>query len=266
MPRPKQGYFLRDGTKVPGVTDIIKRFKNSEALIRWAFGQGKLGRPSLYAHLENEANVGTVVHDMADFALAGKLEDEIIEFARKALPEPTDFGRAQAGFRAYQQWAQAFRVRVVDRELSIVSEKHKVGMTLDRVVLVGNALALLDFKTASGVYPDHLIQLAAYRNLYEERFPGRKLSGGCHLIRLPKDGTSFEHREFADLRKAWQLFKLYRAAYAVDQIVADRKYVAGTRIVPPRPQRRRLPRPNGHALPSYAVTVSAGRFEIAGRG
>lgn len=266
MPRPKAGYRLKDGTEVPGVTTIIKRYMNQEALKIWAFNQGKLGKPSLYAVMEGEANVGTTVHDMADLALAGKLEDEIIEFARKAHPDPIDFGRAQSGFRAYQQWAQAFRVRVIDRELSIVSEKHKVGMTLDRVVLVDNQLALLDFKTASGVYADHLIQLAAYRNLYEERFPERKLSGGCHLIRLPKDGSAFEHREFVDLRKAWQLFKLYRAAYAVDQIVSDRKYIAGSRIVSAKPARQRLPRANGAGVtfPAYAVTVSAGRFGLVG--
>jgi hypothetical protein len=264
MPRPRDGYKLRDGTEVPGVTTIVGRFKNSGALINWAFNQGKLGRPSLYAHLDGEANVGTVVHDMADLVLAGKLEDEILAFARAALPDPVDFNRAQAGFRAYQEWATAFRVRVVDRELSLVSEKYKYGGTLDRVAVVGNALALLEFKTSSGIYADHLIQMAAYKPLYEERFPGRKITE-FHLIRLPKDGSAFEHRKFDELRKPWQLFKLYRAAYAVDQIVADRRYIAGTRIIPPpKAPRRRLPRTSA-AYPAYAVTVSAGSYAIAGK-
>src|SRR5437588_4404198 len=157
MPRPREGYRLKHGTEVPGVTTIVGRYKNSNALINWAFAQGKLGRPSLYAHLDGEANVGTVVHDMADMALSGKLEDEIISFAQRALPDPVDFGRARSGFGAYQEWADVFRVRVVDRELSLVSEKHKFGGTLDRVAVVGNSLALLEFKTASGIYADHLI-------------------------------------------------------------------------------------------------------------
>lgn len=269
MPRPKTGYSLRDGTKVPGATDPIGRFKNSGALINWAFTQGKLGRPSLYAHLEGEANVGTCVHDMADLALDGKSDDEIAQFAQRALPDPVHFGRAMAGFRAYQEWERAFKVRVVDRELSIVSEKWRLGMTLDRVAVVGNELALLEFKTASGIYADFVLQVAAYKRLYEERFPERKLVGGAHIIRLPKDGTSFEHRHYdaRRLRKAWQLFRLYRRAFDLDKEISDRTFLAGAPITAAKPARPRRTKvyPTIAPGPSYAVTVGAVGFNMEGK-
>ena len=260
MPRPKNGYFLKDGTSVPGVTSVISRFKDSSALIKWAFNQGKLGRPTLYGHLENEANVGTCVHDMADLALDGKSQDEIVEFCYKALLDPVDRGRAMAAFKAYKEWESAFRVRVVDRELSIVSERYRCGMTLDRVIVVGNALGLLDFKTSSGVYADQVIQLAAYEKLYEERFPERKLDGGCHLIRLPKDGSTFEHRHYVDLRPAWRLFKFYRQAFDLSLAVADRTFLAGAPRQLEKPKRPRKPReaPPASVFPScYTAQVSS---------
>lgn len=43
MPHPKQGYFTKDGVRVPGTTTIISRFKESGALIYWAYNRGKEG-------------------------------------------------------------------------------------------------------------------------------------------------------------------------------------------------------------------------------
>ncbi len=43
MPHPKGGYRDADGKRIPGVTTIIGRFKESGALIRWAYGRGRDG-------------------------------------------------------------------------------------------------------------------------------------------------------------------------------------------------------------------------------
>ena len=43
MPTPKEGYFLRDGTKVPGTTTICSAYKDSGGLIHWAWDQGRSG-------------------------------------------------------------------------------------------------------------------------------------------------------------------------------------------------------------------------------
>src|SRR5687768_2946630 len=36
MPTPKKGYYTKRGERVPGVTTILSRFKDSGALIHWA--------------------------------------------------------------------------------------------------------------------------------------------------------------------------------------------------------------------------------------
>ncbi len=40
MPHPKQGYRLANGDRCPSVTTIIGRFKESGALIQWAYKRG----------------------------------------------------------------------------------------------------------------------------------------------------------------------------------------------------------------------------------
>src|SRR2546429_6791259 len=62
--RPKEGYQLADGTKVPGVTTIIGRFKESGALMQWAFQQGRAGKAKLYEDAEKAADIGTYVHEL----------------------------------------------------------------------------------------------------------------------------------------------------------------------------------------------------------
>src|SRR6516225_4019637 len=43
MPTAHSGYFIADGTKVPSVTQVISRFKDSGALIHWAWKCGRDG-------------------------------------------------------------------------------------------------------------------------------------------------------------------------------------------------------------------------------
>ena len=85
-------------------------------------------------------------------------------------------------------------------------------------MLVNGKLSLGDWKTSNGVYPDHLIQLAAYKNLWEENFPNRPVEGGFHLLRFakphhPDDPVHFAHHYWADLSMAWDAFVHMRELY-----------------------------------------------------
>ena len=63
-------------------------------------------------------------------------------------------------------------------------------------ICVANGLVLLDYKTSNGVYSDMLIQLAAYKNLWEENRPDLPITGGCHLLRFAKERGDFAHHYF----------------------------------------------------------------------
>ncbi len=69
--RPKSGYRLKDGAKVPGVTSVISRFKESGGLIHWAWKCGVDGIDYRQAR-DKAAEAGLIAHDMIDAWIHGR--------------------------------------------------------------------------------------------------------------------------------------------------------------------------------------------------
>lgn len=212
MPHPKQGYKLADGTKVPGTTQIIGRYKDSGALIRWAYNRGKEGL-ELYDSRDKAADVGTVAHMMVEEAIKGG-KPYMLE-ALAALDADGNFQACNA-FENWQLWAQQTRLEIVHQEMQLVSERYRFGGTPDAIGRIDGVLCLLDWKTSNGVYSDMLLQLAAYRILWEEAHPDEPLAGGFHLCRFAKDHGDFSHHYYRELDSARKSFLYLRAAYEFD--------------------------------------------------
>jgi hypothetical protein len=217
MPTPKDGYRLKDGTRVPGTTTIIGRFKESGGLMQWAFKQGKEGKRHLYEEAEKAADIGTLAHAMVETHIKGGDAQALL-----ANIEAEAADKARSSFAAYAKWADQTRLVVVDQEMMLVSEKYRYGGTPDAIGMIGNELCLLDWKTSNAVYCDYLIQLAAYKQLWEENHPERPLVGGCHLLRFAKEHSDFAHHHFPDLSEAWRQFVLFREAYEIDKALKKR--------------------------------------------
>lgn len=216
MATPKAGYFLKDKTKVPGTTTVIGRFKDSGGLLHWAFEQGKLAQQGkiqrLYDKADEAAAIGTQAHEMIEAYINGK-----------PVPVPTD-ERATQAFDNAIKWLTQTRIQIVSeyQELCLVSEKYKYGGTPDAIGLLDGKLIMLDWKTSNSVYQDYLIQIAAYKNLWEENFPDKPIEGGYYLCRFAKDFPDFAAHHFAELDDAWEQFKLFRQAYELDKILKKR--------------------------------------------
>ena len=69
-------------------------------------------------------------------------------------------------------------------ELSLVSEAHRYGGTLDWYGLLDGRPTLIDFKTSGAIYDDHLYQLAAYHRLLVEN--GHEVDE-VRVLRLSRD-------------------------------------------------------------------------------
>lgn len=209
MPTPAKGYYLADGSRVPGTTTIIGRFKESGALLRWAWAEGKAGR-ELYEARDAAAEAGTLAHAMVEADIRGmKLETPVAdaEVLQKAI----------AAFGAYQSWARSSKLKIVEQEMMLVSEKHRYGGTPDAIGELDGALCLVDWKTGGAVYTDFLLQLAAYKILWEENHPDRLLTGGFHLCRFAKEHGDFAHHFYPNLDEAAEMFLHLRAAYEIDK-------------------------------------------------
>ena len=223
MPTPRKGYFSADGLRLPSVTTIIGRFKESGALLRWAYNQGLAG-VELYEKRDAAADVGTYVHALVEACL--------LTGATDAAPPPgmsdENVAKARTAFSAFRAWHVGSRLTIKPLERHLVSEIHRYGGTPDAIAEEADSkkLSLVDWKSSKNFYWDNLLQLAAYVELWNENRPERPITGGIHVVRFGKEGADFEHRWFPidhpKLGAAWKQFLLYRQAYDLDRFICSK--------------------------------------------
>lgn len=218
MGRPTGGYKLANGDKCPGVTTIISRFKDAGGLMYWCWEQGKNG----YDFRETRdaaAEAGSLAHALVEAHIT---KNQIGEDFQRAKPELQELARM--AFQNYLNWESFSKLTVIKTEMSLVSEKHKFGGTFDgiAVIEIGGKRAMADWKTSSAIYRDALVQVAAYKGLWEESFPDQPIEGGFHLCRFSRTDADFSHHYFAELDLAWEQFLLFRRAYEIDKLLKKR--------------------------------------------
>ena len=157
--KPHQVYRLANGERVPGVTTILATIAKP-ALPVWA---NKLGLDGINSteYLRHVADAGTLAHAMVAHHLGGPASDTI-GYSQDQIRMA---GNAVSSFDA---WARGKRLEVQATELSLISEAHCYGGTLDALLLVDGVLTVIDVKTSSAIYPEHLYQVSAYRQLLIE--------------------------------------------------------------------------------------------------
>jgi hypothetical protein len=214
MPRPKGGYTNAAGAPIPGTHDPISRFMDQTALKYWAHKRGQQGLP-LYDRAA--IDIGSTVHGMAELDFRGRPDREIEAYAHDALVAPDHLQKCFASFQAFRNWREQCHVRAIAQEAPLVSETFQFGGTPDTIAMIGNGLGLIDFKTSPKPYPDHVLALAAYGQLWQENHPKQQLTS-YHLLILPKDGAPFQHHAYTDLSQQWKLFAMYLEAYKLDKL------------------------------------------------
>lgn len=217
MPHPTQGYRNSKGEKIPGVTTIIGRFKESGALIRWAYNRGKNGL-ELYDSRDKAAELGTIVHSMVEVYINGKSWDDLIKDLSR-----DDYESVMSAFTAFREWFEANKFKVLEHEIQLVSEEYQFGGTPDAIAEDSKGrIVLIDFKTSDGVYSDYLYQLGAYKILWNENNPDKQITGGCHLAKFSKEYGDFSHHFFPDITEAERGFLLMRSLYDIDATLKRR--------------------------------------------
>ena len=214
MATKKGGYFLKDGvTKVPSVTTVLGRYKESGGLVHWAWSLGKEGKDYRQVR-DSAADCGTMAHEAVEAWIRG------MEY-RWAFTAPEITKRALKAFDAFIEWADQTQLKVTHTEVPLISEEYRFGGTLDAMLIRGKR-SLGDWKTSNKVYPEHLMQIAAYGILWSENFPNEPIEGGYHLLRFDKEFGDFHHSWWGELEAARRGFLLLREAYDIDKELKKR--------------------------------------------
>lgn len=217
MGRPAGGYKLADGTKIPGVTTICSRFKDSGGLIYWAWNEGREGRDFRETR-DAAADAGKLAHAMIEAWASPWTEPELAKLLHVADEQTR--ARARMAFSGFERWAAQTKLEIVETEVSLVSERYRYGGTIDALgKLPDGRYVLPDWKSGGGVYPDHIAQIAAYDRLLQECREIR--CAEFHCLRIDKEFGSFSHKAWPRdvIEAGWDYFEHIRRAYEHDKIL-----------------------------------------------
>lgn len=177
---PHTVYKTADGKRAPGVTTVLGVLDKA-ALLPWAAGleralvlehagAGTLDAlPRQYAFeakRDKAADLGTITHARIEAWLKGT------ELDPDGLPADL-YAESVHGYERFREWWFGEGLQVVASELPLVSERYRVGGTLDVVARdAAGELVLVDIKTSNATrtwpYPSVIGQVAAYRALWGE--------------------------------------------------------------------------------------------------
>lgn len=212
---PTAPYKNAAGKRIPSVTTIIGKFKEAGGLIHWAWDLGIQGIDYRQVR-DGAAEAGTFAHAMVEANIRDlpqpsiPLLDNMDKDARDAMIDK--WHKAESAYAAYLEWRTQTQLVPEHSEVSMICECHQVGGTLDTILVQGKR-SLGDWKTANSVYAENLIQLSAYRHLWEINHPDQPITGGFHLLRFSKEGGDFAHHFWPNLDDAWSAFEHMRVLY-----------------------------------------------------
>ena len=171
-------YELKDGTYIPGVTTICN-LMNKPFLVGWANRLGLEGINST-KYVDELADIGTLAHEIISLDLQ---ELPILEnFFDDYTPKQREC--ADPCVQKFIEWKKVNKLKSILVETGLISEKYKYGGTLDLYCELNGKKTLLDWKTGSGFYETHKIQLSANKQLLEEN--GYKVEE-CRLLGIGRD-------------------------------------------------------------------------------
>ena len=205
-----QRYRLKDGSIVPGVTTItgILGF-NKQTLINWARNEALAGRDPNKIKDET-AMIGTLAHYLIECGLSGKPPS-----TKDYTPDQVE--RAEHALHSFNQWISQHELAPMLIEGQLVSEEHQYGGTIDCWAHLDDVPTLLDFKTSSGVWLEHKIQVAAYWKLLQENGYDVKGVRILRIPRVPQEDFGEHILSGQQILIGWRMFKRALELYRLER-------------------------------------------------
>jgi hypothetical protein len=143
------------GKSCPSVTEVLDLMGwNKKHLIDWTSYCLKSGKDPKKIK-DDAATFGTEVHDMIEKFVKGE-----------SVPTPSSF-KVELAFNKFLESFNADGIEVLSVENEIITELngHPIGGTFD--LLYGD-IVLVDWKTSNNLHTEYVLQLSAYKTMYEQ--------------------------------------------------------------------------------------------------
>jgi hypothetical protein len=206
--KAKLRYTLADGTRVPGVTTVLGVL-NKPGLVTWANNLGLEGI-DCRKFVDVLGRIGTLAHHLVLCHLTGEIPDLDAYSAEER-------DRAENALISFFAWEKNHKVEVVQTEFPMVSEEGGFGGTVDLIANIDGVLEVVDFKTAKAIFPEHIYQVAAYRELATENGFAVKRA---RLLRIGRtEDEKFDNETFTpdELDPYWETFYHALAIYELQK-------------------------------------------------
>ena len=217
----KRHLYSVDGVIVPSVTRIIGII-NKPALIPWAvketvtelatkwqpglaYTQGQIdailheSKSARFRTSKAALNIGSDAHDW----LERYVKAQILFTATPEMPENPP---VLAAVQSYLDWEKTRQyIKYIHSERRVYSKRLMYSGTVDLVMEVNGEIIVADFKTSKGIYPEYMIQSAAYAKGLEEEL-GIEVAK-IAVIRIPKDGNEVEIEVAENIDELFDVFQ-----------------------------------------------------------
>ena len=194
-------YKTSDGERVKSVTTLINAHLgwNKQILVNWARSQGMQGNDPTKV-MNEAAEIGTLAHLLCENFIK-KEETNLDDYSKNQIKA------AELCFEAFKDWDAQFKPKYIESEIKLIDDDLKVDGTCDLILEIDGKLYIGDLKSSKGLYSEFIVQLAAYKYMYEKQ-TGNKIEGG-RLLRLDKTGQGFEDHAIplSKLEWGWKVFE-----------------------------------------------------------
>lgn len=137
--------------------------------------------------LSEAGDIGTALHERIEWQLKRRL----VKFDTNGgdlggTPPPVIPQEAQWAYEAWEKWAEESKLEPLMIEQRVYSLKYGFAGTTDMIGRINGMLVVSDWKTSSGLYLEHLIQISAYREALKEMGHFTDEPMGGVVVKLPK--------------------------------------------------------------------------------
>ena len=206
-------YRTADNLIVVGVTTIVSQIAKP-ALILWANRLGLDGTDSA-KFVDDTAAIGTLAHSIITDVLQGR-ETDFFGY------DQTQQDAAAWCVGSWDAWCRGRDIKLILVEAPLVSERYRYGGTCDLYAEIDGIKTLVDLKSTNDIWPEHHIQVSAYRQLLIEA--GHTVDA-VRILNIPRSKTATFQEAVLSPEVLDKNFSIFTNLLSVYQIRKELKYV-----------------------------------------